>query len=58
MIMNANNPAPGEHSGLGEAPPPATWDGEAHGMSVMSNVRSSSVGDVDCAFSLYFHVAG
>ncbi len=57
MIMKAKSPAPAEQTGRGEALP-ATGEGEAHGMSVMSKVRSSSVGEIDWARSLYFQVAG
>jgi hypothetical protein len=54
MIMNANSPASGEQTGLADAPV-----GLVHGMSVMSNVRSSPGGLVlPWDLSWYFQVPG
>ena len=57
MIMNANSPAFGEQTGRAEALLPA--GGDAHGMSVTSNVRSSPGGvTLACARSVYRQVPG
>ena len=57
MIMNANSPALGEQMGRADALLPA--GGDAHGMSVTSNVRSSPGGvELAWARSVYLQVPG